>query len=114
MCDKNILVAKYMGYEIKGSDFIFPKEMYHLYKPYNLYEFESGIYNFDTDVSGMEFHTSWGWLIPVVLKILMGSYPIEGVKKMKEVQNSLVTCSINKTFESVCDFIEWYNNFNLK
>jgi hypothetical protein len=42
MGQKNISVAKYMGYEIKGSDFIFPKEMYHLYKPYNMYEFESG------------------------------------------------------------------------
>jgi len=109
MWQKNILVAKYMGYEIKGSDFIFPKEMYHLYKPFNMYEFESGVYNFDTDISGMEFNKSWDWLMPVVSKILIGSYTLEGVKKMKEVQDSLITCSIEKTFESVCNFIEWYN-----
>jgi hypothetical protein len=59
----------------------------------------------------MKYHTSWDWLIPVVSKILTGSYTLEGVKKMKEVQNSLITCSIEKTFESVCNFIGWSNSF---
>ena len=59
--------------------------------------------------SEMKYNTSWNWLMPVVSKILIGSYTIEGVRKMKEVQNSLITCSIEKTFESVCNFIEWYN-----
>lgn len=60
-------------------------------------------------INELKYHTSWNWLIPVVSKILIGSYTMEGVKKMKEVQNSLITCSIEKTFESVCKFIEWYN-----
>ena len=58
----------------------------------------------------MKYNTSWNWLMPVVSKILIGSYTLEGVKKMKEVQNSLITCSIEKTFESVCNFIEWHND----
>jgi len=103
MITKNILVAKYMGYDIKGNDFIFPKEMYHLYIPSNIYEFEIGQYNFECDVSEMKFHLSWSWLMPILSKILKGSYTLDGVSKMKQVQDSLITCSIEKTFESVCE-----------
>jgi len=59
--------------------------------------------------NNLQYQRSWNWLMPVVSKILIGSYPLNGVKRMKEVQNSLISCSIEKTFESVCNFIEWYN-----
>jgi hypothetical protein len=61
----------------------------------------------------MEFNTSWDWLMPVVSKILKGSYTLDGVKNMIKVQDSLITCSIEKTFESVCNFVEWDNAYNV-
>lgn len=109
--EKNIMIAKFMGYEIKGHDFIYPKEMYDLYKPLYMYEFESGKYLFEDDVTDIKFHINWSWLMPVVKKILYQSYTMDGVVKMKAVQDALITCSIEKTYDRVCEFIEWYNSY---
>ena len=67
--ENNILICKFMNYTIEGNDFIFPKEMYDLYIPSNIYEFETGNYNFSCDIIDMKFHNSFDWLMPVVEKI---------------------------------------------
>ena len=109
----NKLICEFMGYQIKGSDFIFPSEMQWLYIPSNIYELEDGVYNFDCDVSSMKFHFSWDWLIPVIDKITsMNEY-----SKFVDHTCSMVskggihinTRFIETTWSDVVDFIKWYN-----
>ena len=104
------LIIDYMGYTLVNDEFIYPLEMRWLYTPYTVHEMETGIYEFTDYISDTNFDTSFDWLMPVVRKILYGSYSLEGVKLMKDVQNSLITCDINKTYNSVIKFIQWYNN----
>ncbi len=97
-----------------GCKNIAGKGKYPLYQipehAYEVNEEEGGTITVDTFeifFNDMQYNRSWDWLMPVVSKILFGSYTLEGVKKMKDVQNTLITCSIEKTFEAVCNFIEW-------
>lgn len=65
----NLLIAKWMGYEITDRGvFMYPKELYDLYRP-SIRELEGGRYEYVCDQADMEFHRSWGWLMPVVQKI---------------------------------------------
>lgn len=110
--EKNLLVVRFMDYEVKGWDFIFPPQMQHLYKPVNRYEFENGVYNFTSDLTSLEFNTSWDWLMPVIRKILFKGYTLEGVEKMLKVQDAFHSCKIETTYEAVIEFILWFNKNN--
>jgi len=109
--EKNLLVAQFMGYEIKDWGFDLPEELRHTYKPSN-YEIEEGMFNFTVDKEDMEFNISWDWLMPVIKKILFKGYNLEGVEKMLKVQDAFHSCNIASTFEAVVEFILWYNKNN--
>ena len=49
------------------------------------------------------YHTSWGWLMPVVEKIIKSD---EGASFHK---SGLQDADIDKTYKSVIDYIEHYN-----
>ena len=59
-------------------------------------------------VEELKYHKEWRWLMPVVKKILYDSYTLEGVALMKKVQEALITCELNKTYEAVINFLNWY------
>ena len=63
----------------------------------------------------LKYHISWDWLIPVIDKILSSEEYFE-YKKTLGIYNSGVfvnTKFIKASFDSVVEFIEWYNT-NIK
>jgi hypothetical protein len=60
------------------------------------------------------FHKKWEMIMPIVKGILYGSYTLDGVRIMKQVQDALITCDIEKVFVAVVEFIKWHNENNLK
>lgn len=69
---------------------------------------------------GLRFHSSWDWLMPVVEKISkMGLGPIdndratsleiEEATKQAEVCLLCIDTPIQTVYESVVEFIKWYN-----
>lgn len=118
--EKNKLIAEFMGWKNKGNDYFFPNNMQHLYNPINLYEFEGGDYQFETDVTGLTFHTSWDWLMPVVEKIESLGYSVNTSSSMVYINgdNGIIKKPINIGFKitkieavyNACvEFILWYN-----
>lgn len=99
---KNVLIANFINYDDNDCE----KCKYR----YNCNELQC-VLSDDERLELLSFDRDWNKLMPVVTKILMGSYTLNGVMKMKDVQNSLITGSIEDTFDSVCDFILWYNNY---
>ena len=97
------IIAEYMGEKKAGRFYYMPQYGELKRIPYS---YECDIYE-HFEPEELQYDSNWNWLMPVVSKILIGSYPIEGVKKMVNVQNSLITCSIEKTFQSVYEFIMW-------
>jgi hypothetical protein len=110
----NRLIAEFMEFEIIGNDFKYPQNFRHLYHPYNVYEFESGDYNFEDDISGLQFHSSWGWLMLVVEKI----WDITGNRSSLfyfKMDGNLIApyeehvTNILDSWLAVVTFISWYN-----
>lgn len=61
----------------------------------------------------LKYHTSWDWLMPVVEKIL-NTPPIKGsvlrgVFLWENIVSALELVSIEKVWEAVTQFTEWYN-----
>lgn len=60
------------------------------------------------------YHTSWDWLIPVVHKILFntnlnGTNSDDWENLVKNIQSALSNCEITNLFDTVVEFINWYN-----
>ncbi|MFA8451775.1 MAG: hypothetical protein ACEPOW_13860 [Bacteroidales bacterium] len=89
---KNILIANFMGLDV-----LYGYMVSHESAPNN-------------KVTTMKYHSSWGWLMPVVMKISSigecGSlYEAETTK----VDKSLLRLNIWHTYKMVVEFIKWYN-----
>ena len=77
-----------------------------------------GDYNIDKDVMGFDmivcsladtkFHTSWGWLMPVVEKI--EDYLSDNVGKVGYFDDGLVSNDIEVRYQAVVEFIKQYND----
>lgn len=119
--ENNKLIAEFMECIINGNDFIFPKEMYYLYQPCFMYEFESGVYNFELDISEVKFNKSWDWLMPVVEKIESLDFIFEILSTRVDIADYRVI-AFKKRFEPIIketkieavytacvEFIKWYN-----
>ena len=104
----NKLIAEFMGipsYEFRG---------------YTMFEFEDDNHRTDVD---LHYHTSWEWLMPVVVKIesRIGASIIIGrmfceikyTNPLNESENFDVRMSsvlkINAVYSAVVEFIKWYN-----
>jgi len=80
-------------------------------------EFPKGYYMHDK-FDGLEskdlcFHSSWDWLIPVINKIYsINDYYIYKHKTSGQFENEVFinTKFIEVTYESVVEFIQWYND----
>lgn len=61
-----------------------------------------------------KYHSSWNWLMPVVKKILninmpIEKYGLEGWDNSNEIKKHLLLVDIEKVYEYVIKYIEWYN-----
>ena len=69
------------------------------------------------NLSDLEFHSSWDWLIPVIDKI----YSMNEYIKYQDYMNNIIcdggicinTKFIGITFSDVVEFIKWYNTNKL-
>ena len=61
----------------------------------------------DNTFDNLLFHTSWDWLMPVVSKCKMLS--TNDNEYWEAIYYSLEEIDIHKTYQAVCQFIEWYN-----
>lgn len=61
------------------------------------------------------YHSSWDWLMPVIHKILFNTdinnkNNVEWEKLIQNIQSSLLNCEITNLYNTVVEFINWYNN----
>ena len=65
------------------------------------------------DDEGMEFHTSWDWLMPVAEKCLTtgeGKIIYHGSRQHYVINDALLTCNIEEVYKVVVEFIKQYND----
>ena len=58
----------------------------------------------------LKYHSSWDWLMPIVSKCRKESNAEDS--HWESVYYSLEGCDIDVTYQSVVDFIKWYNEQN--
>lgn len=58
--------------------------------------------------SGLKYHSSWDWLMPVVQKILKTDTGTLDVYSLY-VSDALRTADINEVFQACINFIQWFN-----
>src|SRR5690554_741623 len=94
--ESNKLIAEFMGYEYRKTKDI---ESYSI-------PFKS---NTNVIPELLEFHSSWGWLMPVVRRCLL----IAHNEMLNEWENSFadvfLSANIDTMYKEVVDFIKWYN-----
>ncbi len=67
----------------------------------------------------LNYHASWGWLIPVVEKIEKMDFGFKMCRKVVEVYRDSTKevilktkedCRLNSLYSAVLQFLEWYNS----
>ena len=89
----NKIIAEFMGMEL-GDD----KTMYYD---------DAEILHPPTPINELKYHTSWDWLMPVVLKCFDTQQPEEGQHYF--INESLLTMKIEVVYDRVVEFIKEYN-----
>ena len=92
----NKLIAEFMGWDVKSLTTIPPN--LHLS---NL-ELDNG------EVMQLKFHTSWDWLMPVVVKCFDVFGNTDNIDYCK-LNDALLTCNIEELYSVVVEFIKEYN-----
>ncbi len=113
--ENNKLIAEFMGGIIRESRYI--DGLYREVIKEVVYWMDDYLQGYDgISVSNLKFNLSWDWLMPVVAKIETmseySSYKIETscFFERDDLINSLyIERTIERTFENVVEFIEWYN-----
>lgn len=109
--EKNRLIAEFMGWSSNESRTVY-------YEPTDKIQGISGF-----DVANLRFHTSWDWLMPVVVHInatteytfviqAMDCYVYDVNSGNQITQPSMKHQPdelINSVYETLIQFIEWYN-----
>lgn len=93
----NELIAEFMGWKIDNS---FPDKD-HVYRLGNRIETKNAF----------KFSTSWDALMPVVEKITQIARKL-GQQAWVDTAYHLLNADINIVYNSVVDFIKWYNQNN--
>jgi len=83
----NKLIAEFMGYEVNHNKCYSPK------------------YN-DGTIAPMQFHKSWDWLIPVLIKCMQTG---DDTDKWDHLYNVLSELNVDKLYKAVVEFIKEYN-----
>lgn len=114
--ENNKLIAEFMGWTKRGCDYLYPREFYYLYQPYNIYEFEGGQYNYEEDETGLKFHSSWDWLMPVVEKISKAVQfkTVDECTREEWITSTnltrlTITSDIETVYNAVIHFVMWYS-----
>ena len=128
--DENILIAKFMGYkfndypDLRHSNITKPNESSWFYASWDIEDFNSYV------LENLNFHSSWGLLMPVIEKIAKiditpapnytgyrieivpsGYIKIEGTGMPRIFKNvSVEKGLINATCAAIVEFIKFYNH----
>lgn len=107
----NSLIANFMGWKFKSNSRItnpIDSSAFYQHKDFR------GFYLRD-----MQYHQSWDWLMPVVIKLqeIAGQYSLGKINNMfgldfksDNIEKCFIgTPNINEVYESVIDFIIFYN-----
>lgn len=107
--ENNKLIAEFMGYALyEGYSYIVPHYDSYVGVDGNMHE--TPIHH----IHSLKFHTSWDWLMPVVHKIV-ADYEFNEQEELSdnEYRESLMDIVpfgiISDVYESVVEFIKWYN-----
>ena len=92
--EKIIMVATFMGMQKTDLGWFDSEEVLNLDGTDNTFDI-------------LEFDSNWNWLMAVVKEIAYSKYA-GGITY--DVQEHLLVGDIEKTFEAVVTFIEWYNS----
>tara|TARA_R110000796_G_scaffold583_1_gene2046 strand:+ start:109 stop:399 length:291 start_codon:yes stop_codon:yes gene_type:complete len=88
----NKLIAEFMGYRVFGNKCRKPM-------PYSLKGW------LVDDISPMQFHTEWNWLMPVLRKIYtMFGYDYH--EAIYELDNAVLSFDMNRTYKAVVEFLK--------
>lgn len=86
----NKIIAEFMGYEVNHNKCYSPK------------------YN-DGTIAPMQFHKSWDWLMPVVIKCFEVDEQTNDDLNFK-LNDALLETNIDSLYKVVVEFINEYNN----
>lgn len=93
----NKLIAEFMGCTNSFNDIT----------DATLYKIEQGTF----EMGELKYHTSWDWLMPVVIECFEIFGDSNTINYMK-LNDALLTCNINEVYKVVVEFIKEYNNEN--
>jgi hypothetical protein len=89
----NKIIAEFMGMELGDDKTMYYDDAENLHPP--------------TPINELKYHTSWDWLMPVVLKCFDTQQPEEGQHYF--INESLLTMKIEVVYDRVVEFIKEYN-----
>ncbi len=98
----NKLIAEFMGYRVFGNKCRKPM-------PYSLKGW------LVDDIAPMQFHTSWDWLMPVIIKCKesIDYCSDDNALKYHNIEDEMLSqLSIEDTHKAVVEFIKEYNDEN--
>jgi hypothetical protein len=95
--DDDRLIAEFMGVTEVSNGLIFNNQFTPEIK---------GNVRYGDDFAQMKFYSSWDWLMPVVEKIHETGI---GGGLLYGLRDALLNANINKAYEEVVEFIQWYN-----
>ena len=89
----NKVIAKFMDVAFTEEDFIYDRSISN------------------SNADAVRYHRDWNWIIPIVEKIIKTSWNIEGAfKECSKVSHALNFVDIKTLWQSVVNFIQWYNS----
>ncbi len=91
----NRLIALYMGGIEREPEGLFMLQIKNNKKPYYIF------------YTRLKYHRSWDWLMLVCKKIIESYFD-----ERSEIFQGLTECDIEKTFDAVVKFIEFWNDPN--
>ena len=97
----NRLIAEFMGVKITGTKYGCNHPLVTCAYP---------------NYSNLKYHSSWDWLIPVIDKIYSSDYYLDYcLSNLGQFNDDIHinTKFISSTFESVIEYLKWYNK-NIK
>lgn len=96
--ENNRMIAEFMGVN-KNNNGTYELPQFGSLRP-------SGDFRTEFESTQLKFHTSWDWLMPVVEECAKKSTTSN---QRDKITFSLLSMDINKMYNAVVQFIEWYN-----
>jgi len=108
--ENNELIARFMGWPFEGK--------YTTTNPSRFDKWLTPHYVYWATVNRFQFHTSWDWLIPVIVRCVEIKYNTRGVgewqyglgNRYNDIYIPLNNFDLLGAHEKVVQFIKWYNS----